>query len=230
MAASFTGVSPSFFLILSLTTTLFSSLIIISPSRCDPDSLQDLCIADLSSKVGLNGYPCKPASAVTSEDFFFSGLTQAGNMSATPFGASVSFGIVTTFPGLNTLGLSMNRVDYAPGGVVIPHTHPRATELVLVLKGSVYMGFVSSTNVLYSKVVKPGELFVIPTGLIHFQQNVGKGMAKAVAVFNSQNGGASLLSPGLFGATPEIPSGILARAFKIDEKVVDDIKSKFGSS
>ncbi|XP_068657479.1 germin-like protein subfamily T member 2 [Aristolochia californica] len=221
MAVSFTGTSP-IYLILSLT------LFFLSPCHSDPDSLQDFCVADLGSKLQVNGYPCKPASAVTAEDFFFGGLAKAANTSSTPFGAGVIFGTVMSFPGLNTLGLSMNRVDYAPGGVVIPHTHPRATELVLVLKGRVLIAFVSTSNVLYSKVVKPGEIFVIPTGLIHYQRNVGKGKATAVAVFNSQNGGAALLSPALFGSKPSIPSEILARAFRIDEKLVNDIKSKFG--
>ncbi|XP_068657487.1 germin-like protein subfamily T member 1 [Aristolochia californica] len=222
MAVSFSGSSP-IFLILSLT------LFFLSPCHSDPDSLQDFCVADLRAQAVLNGFPCKPASAVTGEDFFFSGLTKEGNTSSTPFGAAVTIGGVMTFPGLNTLGLSMNRVDYAPGGVVIPHTHPRATEMVLVVKGSVLIGFVSTSNVLYSKVVGPGELFVIPMGLIHFQQNVGHGKAQAFTVFNSQNGGAVLLSPALFGSKPGIPNEVLARAFRIDEKLVKGIKFKFGA-
>ncbi|KAG9440154.1 hypothetical protein H6P81_020319 [Aristolochia fimbriata] len=213
-------------LLLSAVTLMFC---FFSPTRSDPDSLQDFCVADLSSKVAVNGFPCKPNSAVTSDDFYFAGLAKEGNVSANPFGAAVTLGSVATFPGLNTLGIAMNRVDFAPGGISMPHTHPRATEMVFVLKGRLLVGFVSSANVLYSKVVKPGELFVIPMGLIHFQQNLGKGKAQAVTVFNSQNGGAVLLSPGLFGAKPGIPSSVLAKAFRVDEKLVNDIKSKFGA-
>jgi quercetin dioxygenase-like cupin family protein len=33
-------------------------------------------------------------------------------------------------PGLNTLGISMARIDYAPRGQNPPHTHPRATEII----------------------------------------------------------------------------------------------------
>ncbi|WZZ19648.1 hypothetical protein YC2023_112737 [Brassica napus] len=31
-------------------------------------------------------------------------------------------------PGLNTLSVSLARIDYAPGGLNPPHTHPRTTE------------------------------------------------------------------------------------------------------
>nr|DAD47380.1 TPA_asm: hypothetical protein HUJ06_017317 [Nelumbo nucifera] len=34
-------------------------------------------------------------------------------------------------PGLNTLGISLVRIDYAPYGLNPPHTHPRATEVLV---------------------------------------------------------------------------------------------------
>ncbi|XP_068657363.1 germin-like protein subfamily T member 2 [Aristolochia californica] len=221
-AFSYAG-SSLMFLIVCLT------LAFLSPCHSDPDPLQDFCVADLDSKVLVNGFTCKPASTVTAQDFFFTGLAKQANTSANPFGANVTSANVLSFPGLNTLGLSMNRVDYAPGGLNIPHSHPRATELVLVLQGRLFVGFVSTGNLLFSKVVRPGEIFVIPKGLVHFQYNVGKGKALAITVFNSQQPGAVLLSPTLFGSKPTIPGEILAKAFQIDEQLVNDIKSKFGA-
>ncbi|KAE8124123.1 hypothetical protein FH972_019033 [Carpinus fangiana] len=44
----------------------------------DPDSLQDFCVADLGASASVNGFPCKPASKVTSDDFFFDGLSKEG--------------------------------------------------------------------------------------------------------------------------------------------------------
>uniref|UniRef100_A0A453M5A3 Cupin type-1 domain-containing protein n=1 Tax=Aegilops tauschii subsp. strangulata TaxID=200361 RepID=A0A453M5A3_AEGTS len=81
------------------------------------------------------GFPCKPASAVVSDDFFFAGLARSGAADAaeSPFGSSVTSGNVAAFPGLNTLGVSINRVDLAPGGVNPLHSHPRAAELVHVV-------------------------------------------------------------------------------------------------
>ncbi|RZC59029.1 hypothetical protein C5167_006336 [Papaver somniferum] len=137
---------------------------------------------------------------------------------------------VLSFPGLNALGLSMNRVDYAPGGVNPLHSHPRATEAGVILKGKVLVGFISTTNVFYLKVLKAGEMFVIPKGLVHFQKNVGRGKAVTITSFNSQLPGAAVLPATIFASNPAIPNDVLAKNFQVDETVITSIKSKFGSS
>ncbi len=90
---------------------------------------------------------------------------------------------VDQIPGLNTLGISLVRIDYAPYGQNPPHTHPRATEILVVLEGTLYVGFVTSNieNHLFTKVLNKGDVFVFPVGLIHFQFNVGKTNAIAIA-------------------------------------------------
>ncbi|CAL9245441.1 unnamed protein product [Arabidopsis halleri] len=40
----------------------------------DPDTLQDLCVADRSSGIKVNGFSCKPESNITASDFFFAGI------------------------------------------------------------------------------------------------------------------------------------------------------------
>ncbi|XP_028055348.1 germin-like protein subfamily T member 2 [Camellia sinensis] len=211
--------------------TLFLIALLVSSipfSFADPDPLQDFCIADLEAQPSINGFPCKPASSVTSDDFFFDGLSKEGN-TGNVFGANVTAGNVRAFPGLNTLGLSMNRVDLAPGAVNPPHIHPRSTELVLVIKGKLLVGFVTTGNVFHSKVVTRGKLFVIPRGLVHFQKNVGKGKALAFTAFDSQLPGVVNLPLTLFGSTPPIPNDVLIKGFQVDEDVVKGIKSKFGN-
>ncbi|KAI3993670.1 hypothetical protein MKX01_002683 [Papaver californicum] len=218
--------TPFIFLALFFSVILFFT----SPCYSDPDQLQDFCVADLNATATvLNGFPCKPVSQVSSSDFFFSGLTKEGNTNNI-FGVGVTPGNVLSFPGLNTLGLSMNRVDYAPGGVNPLHSHPRATEAGVIIKGEVLVGFISTTNVFYSKVLKKGEMFVIPKGLVHFQKNVGQGKAVTITSFNSQLPGAAVLPATLFASNPAIPNDILATNFQLDETVITSIKSKFGSS
>ena len=46
--------------------------------------------------------------------------------------------------GLDTLGISLARVDYAPLGENSPHTHFRATEIITVHEDTLYVGFVTS--------------------------------------------------------------------------------------
>ncbi|GAY64174.1 hypothetical protein CUMW_231550 [Citrus unshiu] len=43
--------------------------------------------------------------------------------------------------GLNTLGVISIRIDYAPNGQSPPHIHPRASEILLVLEGTLYAWF-----------------------------------------------------------------------------------------
>ncbi|GLT54056.1 hypothetical protein SLA2020_272880 [Shorea laevis] len=82
----------------------------------DPDPLQDFCVTDLSASTTslVNGFPCKPASKVTSDNFFFDGLSKESDTTSI-FGSNLTAGNVLAFPGLNTLGMSMNRVDFAHG-------------------------------------------------------------------------------------------------------------------
>ncbi|KAL5544307.1 hypothetical protein UlMin_008091 [Ulmus minor] len=205
---------------------LVSLLIPLPCHSSDPDPLQDFCVADLNATSSINGFPCKPLSQVTSEDFFFSGFTKEGNTN-TVFGGTVTPGNVNTFPGLNTLGISMNRVDFAPGGQNPPHSHPRASETGVVIEGTLLVGFVSTSNVFYSKVLTAGQMFVIPRGLVHFQKNVGEGKALAFTAFNSQNPGAVVLPLTLFGSQPSIPNHVLTKTFQVEDSVVNGIKSKF---
>ncbi|XP_026398320.1 germin-like protein subfamily T member 2 [Papaver somniferum] len=217
MAAKFRiKTASSFFLVLCLTVILFFSLSCFS---ADPDPLQDFCVADLNSTIKMNGYPCKPESEVTSKDFFFSGLMK-GESTANPFGIGLKLGDVTAFPAMNTQGLTVSRIDIIPGGIIPLHVHPRASEANFIIKGIVYFGFISTTDVLYAKVMKAKELFIVPRGLVHFAENVGRGNAIVLAILNSQQPGFSTLPLNLFASIPTIPNDILAKNFLVDEKCV----------
>ncbi|KAG8097835.1 hypothetical protein GUJ93_ZPchr0013g37035 [Zizania palustris] len=196
----------------------------------DADPLQDFCVADLDGEVTVNGYPCKPAASVGDEFLFSSRLTKAGDVTANPNGSNVTELDVAEWPGVNTLGVSMNRVDFAVGGTNPPHIHPRATEVGMVLRGELLLGIIGSLdsgNRYYSKVVRAGETFVIPRGLMHFQYNVGKEEATMVVSFNSQNPGIVFVPLTLFGSNPPIPTPVLAKALRVDAGVVELLKSKF---
>ncbi|KAG6397707.1 hypothetical protein SASPL_143877 [Salvia splendens] len=178
----------------------------------DPDMLQDLCVADLKSGVKVNGYPCK--SNVTAEDFFFAGIGKPGATNNS-MGAVVTGANVQKIPGLNTLGVSLARIDYAPGGLNPPHTHPRATEVVFVLEGELDVGFITTANVLISKTIKQGD------------KNNGKIPAAVLSAFNSQLPGTQSIAATLFAATPPVPDNVLTKAFMVGTKEVHKIKSRF---
>ncbi|KAL1567512.1 hypothetical protein AAHA92_02984 [Salvia divinorum] len=184
--------------------------------------------SNLSRPVLMNGFPCKNPNLVKAKDFSFSGLHLSGNTS-NPSGSKVTPVTVFQIPGLNTLGISIARLDFLPGGVNPPHTHPRATEILTVIQGTIEVGFVTSNpeNNLMTKVLNEGDVFVFPEGLVHFQRNKGTGNAVAIAGLSSQSPGVITVANSVFGSNPKIPNDLLAKAFQVDTRTVDLIMSKF---
>ncbi|CAN8269919.1 unnamed protein product [Cochlearia groenlandica] len=101
----------------------------------ETNMLQDLCVADLSSGTKVNGYACKDPTQVKPEDFYFAGLANAAATTNSTMGSAVTGANVEKVPGLNTQGVSISRIDYAPGGLNPPHFHPRGSEAIFVLEG-----------------------------------------------------------------------------------------------
>ncbi|RWR72667.1 putative germin-like protein 2-1 [Cinnamomum micranthum f. kanehirae] len=197
----------------------------------DHGPLQDFCVAMPNSPVIVNGVACKDPKLAHANDFFFSGLNKPGNTS-NPVGSRVTPVNVAKIPGLNTLGISMVRIDFAPWGINPPHTHPRATEILTVLEGTLYVGFVTSNpdNRLITKVLQKGDVFVFPEGLIHFQRNAGYGNAIAIAALSSQNPGVITIANAVFGSNAPISDDVLVKAFQVDKNVVDYLQSQFWMS
>ncbi|XP_048134682.1 germin-like protein subfamily 1 member 7 isoform X2 [Rhodamnia argentea] len=195
----------------------------------DPSALQDFCVAINDPKVFLNGKFCKDPKQVTADDLLFKGFKYPGN-SANSLESKVTPAFVDQFPGLNTLGISMARIDFAPGGLNPPHTHPRGTEILVVAEGTLLVGFITSNqlnNTLLTKVLYKGDVFVFPIGLIHFQLNIGNTSALAFATPSSQNPGVITIANAVFGSKPPISADVLTKAFQLDKKVIDYLQAQF---
>ncbi|KAK8952687.1 Germin-like protein subfamily 2 member 1 [Platanthera guangdongensis] len=109
----------------SLLLLLFLLHLFCPSIAADPDPTQDFCVGipnDVATSI--NGFPCKPDASVTSDDFF-STVLSVNLTTNNSMGASASFADPRSFPGLNTLGISMVRVDFAPAGLVTPPTPTR---------------------------------------------------------------------------------------------------------
>lgn len=172
----------------------------------------------------MNGFACKEEANVTEADFFFVGLANPGVMNNAT-GSVVTAANVEKIPGLNTLGLSLSRIDFKSGGLNPPHTHLRATEILFVLEGELDVGFITTANKLISKTVKEGEVFVFPKALVHFQKNNGDKPAAVISAFDSQLPGTFSIVAVLFNSTPSVPDDVLTHAFQIDTQDVDKIKN-----
>ncbi|KAF5177176.1 Germin-like protein [Thalictrum thalictroides] len=200
-------------ILVAFTFLALVSLVLAS----DSSPLQDFCVAIDEPKDAA-------------EDFLLKGLNIPGNTS-NQLGSFVTPANVAQLPGLNTLGISLVRIDYAPYGLNPPHTHPRATEALVDLEGTLYVGFVTSNpdNRLITKVLYEGDAFVFPEGLVHSQFNVGKTKAVAFAGLSSQNPGVITIANAVFGSNPTISDDVLAKAFQVDKKVVDRLQAQFGT-
>ncbi|KQK05583.1 germin-like protein 8-4 [Brachypodium distachyon] len=217
--------SSSLFLLAALLG-LASSMV----TAFDNSPLQDFCVADMKSNVRVNGFPCKDPMAVVADDFFNKAmLDKPRDTMTSKVGSNVTNINIANFPGLNTLGISLARIDYAPLGVNTPHIHPRATELLTVLEGTLYLGFVTSNpNRLFSKVVTKGDVFVFPKAMIHFQMNLAHDKpAAALSSLNSQNPGVITIANAVFGSKPPISDDVLAKAFQVEKDLIKWLKSQF---
>nr|GMD49485.1 putative germin-like protein 2-1 [Ipomoea batatas] len=167
----------------------------------DPSQLQDFCVAinDSKAPVFVNGKICKNPMEVDAYDFLFRGLNKPGNTS-NPLGSAVSAVNVNNLAGLNTLGISLARIDFAPYGM---------------------------KNKLFTKTLYPGDVFVFPQGLIHFQFNVGHSNAIAFAGLSSQNPGVITIANAVFGSDPPIDPKVLTKAFQVEDKVIEYLQKQF---
>ncbi|MCL7022097.1 hypothetical protein MKW94_025749 [Papaver nudicaule] len=138
------------------------------------------------------------------------------------------------FPALNGQSVSMDILDFPTGAVNPPHTHPCSAELLFFIEGSLDVGFVDTTNMLFTQTLKEGDMFIFPgrigflgiqsRGLVHFQYNKNdKESATAISAFGSANAGTVSVPMGVF--TTGFDDAILAKTFKTNVGTIQKIKA-----
>ncbi|KNA06249.1 hypothetical protein SOVF_182840 [Spinacia oleracea] len=202
---------------------LFSLLVIPLSSAT---LVVDYCVADFNYPVGPAGYPCKNPATLTADDFVFSGLGVAGNITP-PFNVGGAFAIDLTFPALNGLGLSIGRLDIGVGGAVPIHSH-RASEVILAVEGTIVAGFIDTNNTAFYKTLKKGDIMIFPPMLLHFQVNVGKSPALAYVTLNSASPGFQITTTSL--AANDIPTDLIKKMTLLDTTQVKKLKRIFGGT
>ncbi|KAM7277499.1 hypothetical protein ACFE04_019365 [Oxalis oulophora] len=161
----------------------------------------------------------------TSPDASFFTFTQARTLFTSEFPQEfkdTKIGM-TEFPALEGQSVSLALLQFPAGGLNPPNTHPRSSGLLLVIKGSLDVGFVDTTNKLFTQKLQTGDIFVFPKGLVHYQYNSGDETAMAVSCFGSANAGTVSVPTTVFGTG--IDAGILAKAFKTDLSTIQKIKA-----
>jgi len=211
---------------MKMILTIFLIFYLLSLSLAHA-SVVDFCVADYNAPNGPAGYSCKPPSKVTVNDFTYHGLVAAGN-TTNIFKAAVTTALDAQFPGVNGLGISIARLDLAVGGVIPLHTHPGASEVLVVIKGTISAGFVSSDNVVYLKTLHKGDVMIFPQGLLHFQINVGGSNALTFNSFSSANPRLQILDYALFKS--DFPTEFITATTFLDAATAKKLKGILGGS
>ncbi|CAL5195848.1 unnamed protein product [Lathyrus oleraceus] len=183
----------------------------------------DFCVADLSLPKTPSGYQCKSEKDVTVDDFVFSGFVAAN--ATKPFNTGITFVNVDKLPGLNGLGIATLRGDISINGSVPLHSHPDATELVIIVEGEVKVGFITPRKV-FLKDSKPGDVIAIPKGQLHFVVNSGAKKAVFFAAFSSSDPSTQVVDLLLFGN--DLSTAVLSQTTLLDVAQIKKLKAAFG--
>ncbi|KAH8897338.1 spherulin-1A [Thozetella sp. PMI_491] len=108
-----------------------------------------------------------------------------------------AFGI--TMPALVGNGMAMSMAFTEPCGFNTPHTHPRATELAVVVKGRMISEFVAETGA--RKIRNEHDTYsmvVFPQGALHLEFNPDCEEMIFLAAFNSEDPGINTPGESLF--------------------------------
>jgi quercetin dioxygenase-like cupin family protein len=186
----------------------------------------DFCVADLKLPNTPSGYPCKSEANVTVNDFVFSDFFATGDPIA-PFNSRVTTAFVNDLPGLNGLDISAASGDIDINGTVPMHIHPDASELLIMIKGQLIVGFITPTKLIV-KTLNPGDVIVIPKGLMHFGVNSGVGKVIVITTYSSPNPSIQLVDVLLFGNT--LSTAILEKTTGLDPAQIKKLKAVFGGS
>nr|KYP31561.1 Auxin-binding protein ABP19a [Cajanus cajan] len=192
-------------------------------SHATDDKVNNFCVADLKGPNSPSGYQCLPPNSLTVDNFVFS--LPVSNTS-NPIKTGISSAFVNDFPALNGLDISALSVIMDSGGYIPMHTHRGATELIIMVEGQMTAGFLTH-DASYVKTLKPGDLMVIPRGLMHFVANYGKDKVVAFAAFSSSNPGIHSFND-IF--SNNLPSDILAQTTFLDVAQVKKLKDRFHGS
>ncbi|XP_050229458.1 germin-like protein 9-3 [Mercurialis annua] len=178
----------------------------------DPDILKDFLVP-----------PSLDPNTITRQYFTFTGFRPLRKANLTgKTTALVTKATIKEFPALEGQGVSVAAIMYPPSGMNLPHIHPRASELLVVLLGILEVGFVDTTNKLFTQTIQAPDMFIFPKGLVHFQVNLrNDSIAYALGVFGGASAGTVSLPGTLFGSG--ISAEILAKAFKTDANTISKL-------
>ncbi|XP_059277853.1 germin-like protein subfamily 1 member 17 isoform X2 [Lycium ferocissimum] len=189
---------------ISMTMHLLISIIFLSSFACayhlkNPKA----AVQEEDSPVGAGH---KAGSKLANADDFFASGLHASHTPVPNYDVFHSVVDANKIPALKDIAMSMVRVDLEP------------SDPIDRIKSQ-----------LVSKILNPGDVFVVPQGLIHFLYNVGDNAGATIFEFlNNLNYYIPTIIPNpIFASDPPIDDDFLAKSFRLDKSVIEDLRKKF---
>lgn len=128
---------------------------------------------------------------------------------------------VENLPALAGLGVSYSLFNIEPCGINLPHSHPRATELLYVISAkNLRTAFVEENGgrVIVNDIAT-GEATFFPEGLIHYQQNLSCEPATYISALGHEDPGVVTITTQFF----QLPNEALQGSLGKDEILVNEL-------
>ncbi|EJD38329.1 RmlC-like cupin [Auricularia subglabra TFB-10046 SS5] len=137
-------------------------------------------------------------------DFVFS-FTDPKNKATKGAGGSLIAANAANFPALIGNGMALTIGAMEPCSMNSPHTHPRATEMLLMTSGQITAGFLAENGARFVvNNVTTLAATVFPAGSIHFQANYDCSPATFIAALNNEDPGTTQIAQRFFGLPPDV--------------------------
>ncbi|KAK1858182.1 hypothetical protein I4F81_000793 [Pyropia yezoensis] len=135
--------------------------------------------------------------------------------------------------GLPEVDSSLALISLAENAHNLPHTHPRASETLLLLKGKLEVFIVEENGPgdvrVIENTIRPGGVAVFPKGLLHGQRCVARDGCKGAAVLGSGDPGVITVSARLCDAPVEAVAAALGVPEGVATRVCDRISGNPGA-
>ncbi|KAL5116995.1 hypothetical protein ACEQ8H_005081 [Pleosporales sp. CAS-2024a] len=115
-----------------------------------------------------------------------------------------------SFPALTTHGMTISLLKLAACGMLPPHLHPRATNLVTAVTGNTTTYMIAENGVRpVVTQLTPMKMTIFPAGSLHSMQNNDCNPALLISALNSEDTGTNNILPSLW----DMPWDIIQAAF-----------------
>ncbi|KAI7481698.1 hypothetical protein KC351_g6200 [Hortaea werneckii] len=160
---------------------------------------------DLIHSLELAPTAADRINMLTAEDFVYDFLAPPPNAVTTGQGGRTVRSDSRVFPASIGTGVSMTVGFIGPCGFNTPHTHPRSSEINIIVQGRLGTEFVAENGVKpISNILERFQMTIFPQGALHTEFNPDCGNATFVAGFGITDPGVEQAAQTLFSLDPAL--------------------------